>query len=381
MRRKRKRGENGKPWLRTLPNGTKRWYVKIVGRQEPLRKKDGTFINGPEKEGEALRAWHEMMVVAAAPITGAENPVRVVLDLYLQRHLEKNGQPKTLTEYVRVFKSFTAKYPNLRVSELRKHHVEKWWEEHPKWGPSMRNFTGTALKAALNWAAGAESDNLIPANPLNGMKLPQCRSRGAEALISDEDHDRLIAIVPEDLRNVLIALRAVGTRPSNVWRSTAKNFDEKQNVLIYAEWNTPPDSLAHKTAKKTGRPLVVPLTDGVADLCRKLKAQLPDGDERPLFRTASGEPWDAQKLANRLRWYKKKLGLTNVICYGYRHTLATDLLEQGVPDAEVAALLGHRNTAMIYRHYGHLGARIQRLNRTLNANRRPTKGEQRLTGT
>jgi integrase len=49
-----------------------------------------------------------------------------------------------------------------------------------------------------------------------------------------------------------------------------------------------------------------------------------------------------------------KLALTRrPLTSGYRHTFATDALEQGVPDALVAELLGHASTAMIHRHYGH----------------------------
>ena len=41
-------------------------------------------------------------------------------------------------------------------------------------------------------------------------------------------------------------------------------------------------------------------------------------------------------------------------CYGYRHTFATAALSVGVPDAHVAALLGHAGTAMLHKHYSHL---------------------------
>ena len=37
-----------------------------------------------------------------------------------------------------------------------------------------------------------------------------------------------------------------------------------------------------------------------------------------------------------------------------RPDTATQLLLAGVPDAHVAQILGHTNTAMLHRHYGHL---------------------------
>jgi integrase len=54
------------------------------------------------------------------------------------------------------------------------------------------------------------------------------------------------------------------------------------------------------------------------------------------------------------------------IAYGYRHTFATDALANGVPDAQVAALLGHSGTAMLHKHYAHLGARAKALRDALD---------------
>ena len=47
--------------------------------------------------------------------------------------------------------------------------------------------------------------------------------------------------------------------------------------------------------------------------------------------------------------------------YGDRHGLATDGLADGVADAQVAELLGHSGTAILQRHYAHLGTRAKAL--------------------
>jgi Phage integrase family len=49
------------------------------------------------------------------------------------------------------------------------------------------------------------------------------------------------------------------------------------------------------------------------------------------------------------------------ILYGFRHGYATDLLEKKVPEAHVAALMGHKSTAMLSKHYSHLGSKPQAL--------------------
>ena len=57
----------------------------------------------------------------------------------------------------------------------------------------------------------------------------------------------------------------------------------------------------------------------------------------------------------------KATGIEGTVAYGYRHTFATDALVDGVPDAQVAALLGHASTAMLHRHYRHLTSQAQTL--------------------
>jgi len=362
---RRLRGEKGKPWLRKMPNGTLRWYMpkgQTGGKLRPIVRRDGTFIDGKANETEAMQVWHEVAVAAAAPDRGDDNEVRVVLDLYLQ-HLERTAKQKTLQEFLKFFKSFCGRWAGLLVGQLRPFHLEKWWEEcHPTWSGGTRGLSATAFQAAMNWAAGARGNNIISSNPLKGMKMPQSRSRGAEVLVSNEDHDTLLAAVPQDLKDVLIALRNTGTRPSVVNRVTARDFYPDLGIWRLED---------HKTEKKTGRPLIVPLPPVVVELCKRLAIKYPEG---PLFRTAKGEPWYASKLASRILWYKKRLNL-DVIAYGYRHSVATELLEKGVPDAHVAAVLGHQDTAMIYRHYGHLGSKIKTLRDILTEHIEPTSQE------
>ena len=62
-----------------------------------------------------------------------------------------------------------------------------------------------------------------------------------------------------------------------------------------------------------------------------------------------GVAWSLLKLCRKLK--------VKAIAYGYRHGFATDALAAGVPDAHVAALLGHGSTAMLHKHYSHLSSR------------------------
>jgi len=76
----------------------------------------------------------------------------------------------------------------------------------------------------------------------------------------------------------------------------------------------------------------------------------------PLLRNSWGNPWDKDAIGHAMRRASKKAKVKG-IAYGYRHGFATDALAKGIPDATVAALLGHSSTAMLHKHYSHLTSR------------------------
>src|SRR5262249_8799856 len=153
----------------------------------------GNPFRGEDERERVMQVWHEMMALAQAPQKGDENELRTVLESYLQ-HLEREKvSKKTRDDWLGFYKDFLSLWPSLKVKDLKPFHIIQWWDRHPKWGQSMRNLTATAIKSALNWAAGADGGQLIPRNPLSGMKLPRVKARGAELVVSDEEFGRLMS--------------------------------------------------------------------------------------------------------------------------------------------------------------------------------------------
>jgi integrase len=215
---------------------------------------------------------------------------------------------------------------------------------HGTWGQTTEHHARGRLVTALNWAV---KNRVIASNPLAGLWRPPARSRGAEVVTSADDAAKLMAAAPEYLRNVLFALQQTGARPCEVVTVTAADFDPVAGVWILHD---------HKTAGKTGAPRVVFLPPEVVELCKTLAVRNSSG---PLFRRQLGTPFpSACYLARLVRKLRRKLGLPEtIIPYGFRHTFATDALAGGVPEAHVAELLGHKGTAMLHKHYAHLGTK------------------------
>jgi integrase len=271
--------------------------------------------------------------------------VNALADAYLtdaQRRMKPNSF-RIVRDFTR---SFASTCGQKSAESVRKADVEAWVRSHPTWGQTTVSVAKVRVLALFHWAVEQE---LLAINPIQGLKKPPQRSRGAAAVISPEDHARLMEAATPSLRDVLFALRESGARPGEVCGVRAADFHAEQGVWILEQ---------HKTADKTGKPRVIFLTPALIALCRTLAERYPTG---PLFRTMKGKPWAMFGIAKRLRLLRMKLGIEGAIPYGYRHGFATDALANGVPDAHVAALLGHSGTAMLHKHYSHLTARSQAL--------------------
>jgi integrase len=219
-----------------------------------------------------------------------------------------------------------------------------------EWGSSHRHNLLGSLSTAFKWA---NSTQLIPHNPLASMKRPPKESRGSKAVVDERNHKRLLKTANSALRLFLTVLHETGARPSELARLKAQDVDFKNAVALLSE---------HKTAEKTGRPRMIVLTPSAVAILRKQAVKHPDG---VLLRNARGGHWTKDGIGLAMRRACRKAGV-KAIAYGYRHTFATDALANGVPDATVAALLGHSSTAMLHKHYSHLTARADVLRKAVN---------------
>jgi integrase len=364
----RKRGPKGLPWYRKF-NDT--WYMPKVGNKaNPIVDAKGNPVKGKNNKDLAYTLWSQMLAKSDASTKGLDNPLVLIFDEFLdytQRHREK----ETYENYQRVLQSFKDLWPDLTVTELSMRHIEAWFDEHSAWSTTTQRDYQAIIQAALNWAASPKRGKLLPFNPLRGAELPPKKSRGGEASVDEATHQALMARVPWDFKQILLALRHTGTRPGNICRVTATHFDAEGGVWVFDQHTTEPGGKVHKTFKKTRRALIVPLTPTVVALCKKLAELHPTG---PLFLTRRGRPWTPNAIVKRFtRWREimTKEGIEmpeRLYAYCYRHQLATDLLEKGESDTQVAALLGHKGTRVLHEHYSGITAKSKAVREMLVRN-------------
>ena len=352
----------GGVWWNAAKNA---WYATIKGKKVRL-------ASGEEGHDRAVEAWHKLKSKENAPTLLDYNTCETVFNLYLD-HVQKNHATSYDT-HRRSLQSFLDRHKDVRVCDLRALHVEQWMHAHPNWADGTRHVNISVLISALNWAVKPEQ-RYITHNPLKGVHRPPTHSRGAEVMISQETHEKLMAVANEATKDLLTALRQTGMRPSNLCKIEAKHCDFTHGIIRLE---------LHKTSRKTGKPLVIPMSKPMRELCQRLCKKQPTG---PILRTKTGVPWSPRyihMMVLRLR-REAEAGLSeDPIPYGYRPGLASELLADGVPTAHGAAILGHTSTAMLFRHYSHLPVFTKPLadaiDKTLNGKMQARRLSRRLRG-
>jgi integrase len=337
-----------RPWYRASKDT---WYTTLEGKKVSLG------VRGKDNEKEAIQAWHRLFAngtpqpkAEALPVPMAEPEgvnVSKVLSAFLADS-EGRVKPKTLHDYRVFLTGFADRFGTLKASALTTTHAEAYARK-PTWsGSTQHDFLGI-LAAAFAWA---ERTRLIARTPRVGLRKPPKASRGAKTVVSGETVTQLLAHADTEFAALVRFLWLTGCRPSEAGGLTVDDvhWDERCAVL--------PD---HKTAHR-GKARVIYLPDEALAVLREQQAEHPRGY---LFRRPTGGRWTTHSITQKFARVSRVAGV-KVTAYCLRHSFATDALANGVPDAQVAELLGHSGTTMLHKHYSHLGARAQALREALS---------------
>lgn len=329
------------------------WYRR--GKNVWCATVDGKTVSlGVKGEGNlaaAQEAWHRLMAnlppstqpmtlvispaAVPAPVT-APATVAEVVDGFLADVVVR-VKANTLATYTGLLTPFKEQFAATPAPGVTPTAVIRF-SQRPGWGSSHRHNLIGAISTAYKWA---EANGLIPINPLKSVKRPPKHSRGTKAVIDDATHQKLVATATPQLRLLLTLLYETGARPSELARLTAADVDLGAGVAMLHD---------HKTAGASGRPRLIMLSPTAKAALTNLVRERPTGE---LLRNARGRVWTKDGIGLAVRRACSRAGVS-ATAYGYRHTYATTALARGVPDATVAALLGHSSTTMLHRHYSHL---------------------------
>jgi len=160
--------------------------------------------------------------------------------------------------------------------------------------------------------------------------------------LKTEQVSRLINAIEPECRNIVQVALATGARYSDITRLRVHDFDPDNGIVAVHQ------------SKIGGRVAHVILTKNGVELFKRLCAGKA-GDDL-ILRRANGEPFRDSNLqrpmAEACRIAKIKPAVS---FHALRHTYASLARMNHVPDAVIAQNLGHVDTRMVVRTYGHIG--------------------------
>lgn len=192
------------------------------------------------------------------------------------------------------------------------------------------------LRAALN---RAYRGGWIDRRPWTRVQIFRSTDAARKQFLALEECRKLMAGCENDFRNLVHAALVTGCRYGELCGLQVRDFDCERGLL-------------HISKTKTGRARDVTLSDEGQGLFRRLSGmKLPDAS---LLAKADGTSWGKSEQSRRMKAVCLRAGLEPMGFHQLRHTYASLLIMNGVRTILVAQNLGHRDTRMVERHYGHL---------------------------
>jgi integrase len=151
---------------------------------------------------------------------------------------------------------------------------------------------------------------------------------------------RLLSACPPDFRRLVRGALATGARYGELCRADVRDFNPDSASLLVRE-------------SKGGKPRHIPLDDEAAAFLASIAAGRAPGE--PLFRRADGGGWGKSHQRRPLAEACRTARIEPAIGFHIlRHTWASLRIMAGMPLMVAAQVLGHTDTRMVEKHYGHL---------------------------
>jgi integrase len=353
------KGEPAGRWILRRYIGDRKYRVTTLGLADDAAEADGIRVLS-----------YEMAEAKARAMVGAPNgggkiermTVRQALARYIENKRER-GQPVRDIESrgtVHILPSLG----DLVVAELTAEPLRKWLatmaaapaQSRPKAGkvrfraaPSSdegirarratANRVLTMLKAALNHAY---DEGYVENRDAWGRKLKPFENVEVARVryLSIAEAERLINASDPDFRSLVRAGLETGARYSELARLEAQDFNPDAGTVAIRR-------------SKTGKARHIILTEEGTAFFRQHTAGR--GGDELIFPRGSGVPWKHSDQKRPMAEAVARAKITPAITFhGLRHTWASLTVMAGVPLMVVAKNLGHVDTRMVEKHYGHL---------------------------
>ena len=347
------KGRSG-TWIRRSYEGDQQYITERIGTADDNSNADGdTILNfkqaqdrargrpigksGPYTVNDAIAAYLEFLENNRKSAADA----RYRYQLHIRPALGEVQVAQITADQIRKWHANLARSPALvrtRDGDAQNHRKPKGDGEDSRRRKASANRVLTTLKAALNMAW---RENRTPSNAEWSRVEPFENVEAARVRYLDlAECKRLINACDPDFRLLVQAALQTGARYGELIKLAVSDFNRDSGTIAIRQ-------------SKTGKPRHVVLTDEGA----RFFAQVCAGraGNSPMFAKASGAVWKKSEQARPMIEACERASIKPRISFhGMRHTWASLSVMNDVPLLIVARNLGHGDTRMVEKHYGHL---------------------------
>jgi integrase len=363
-----------------------RWYDPETRKQKQTRlgtaddfsDADGREVLTFAQAQEKARAWfkvcaQEALLVAEGEVlpVGPYTVAQAIHDYF------KDGKRRGMKGVERAEWSARAHIlpalGDLDVAKLTRHKIEDWLttmaespkrkrtkvgatepalaaapktDEEKRARKDTANRVLTILRAALNHAL--DRRRVQDGSAWRTVKPFRNVASARHRFLSSEEMVRLVNVCPPDFRRLVQAALFTGARYGELCRMKVQDFDATSGTVLVAE-------------SKSGKPRRIVLTSEAQAWFKSETAGRAAGEllftrtgvERRK-RSEVGGAWGKSDQSRFMAQACKAAKLDKLSFHELRHSYASILVNGRVPMAFVAAQLGHSDTRMVDKHYGHL---------------------------
>jgi integrase len=328
-----RKGRTEGKWVVRRYVGNQDYKVETIATADDIVDADGTHVLSFYQAQEKARETGSKMAYSG--------PYRV--KDAIEDYLLYLGEGRNFATGLRARKHIIPALGEAYVADLTADRLRAWHrdivkpdddEERRRKSQVSANRVLTILKAALNHAFAEGKVSADQAwrrvKPFKGV------ARSRTRYLTYAEIERLLNAAAPHFRPLVRGALETGARYGELQRMMAGDFNPDAGTI-------------HVKKSKTGKERHVILTDDGTAFFTQLTVGQPS--DAPMF----GKVW---RVDVQFRWMNLAVSAARIepriSFHGLRHTYASLSIMSGVPLGVVAANLGHADTKMVERHYGHL---------------------------
>lgn len=222
----------------------------------------------------------------------------------------------------------------------------------------VRKHPLESLKCFFRWCV--ETKKCLEVDPSKGIPVPEsgCRTR----TFKRREAVMMRRLTKRDLRQYLLAVEETGARPQEMRLATMAHVhnvqdedvtdDDLRRGRCYFRF----DEFKGRSRRKEKKVIrIIPISPRLGRAIARLRRGGID-EGGVIFARRCGGSWTNDTVQRRIRRLRRRVGKRlkinprSIVCYTYRHSLATTLAVNGVTGRLLAEILGHATERMLQRY-------------------------------